>query len=183
VAYTRHCPETTLLYRTVQEHWATFLTDLEVGGGELPAFVLDEFEAYLRCGILGPAAKDRAKVVPAPPEPGGPGGDPAGTNKAGEGEPRDIDITKMPRASHLPWALLLKRVFMTDALTCPKCTGRMTIVAAVTKPEAMRKILDHLGIASEAPRQTAARPPPQSELAGKSDFTEVDYSDPPSNEW
>jgi len=47
----RHCPEATLLYRTIQEHWATFLEDLESGGGELPAFVLDEFEAYLRCGI------------------------------------------------------------------------------------------------------------------------------------
>ena len=52
MAYERHCPETTLLYRTIQEHWATFLTELEEGGGELPAFVLDEFEAYLRCGIL-----------------------------------------------------------------------------------------------------------------------------------
>jgi len=36
--------ETTLLYRTIQDHWATFLADLESGGGELPAFVLDEFE-------------------------------------------------------------------------------------------------------------------------------------------
>ena len=51
-SYERHCPEATLLYRTIQEHWATFLADLEEGGGELPAFVLDEFEAYLRCGIL-----------------------------------------------------------------------------------------------------------------------------------
>ena len=50
-AYERHRPETTLLYKTIQEHWATFLADLEAGGGELPAFVLDEFEAYLRCGI------------------------------------------------------------------------------------------------------------------------------------
>jgi hypothetical protein len=40
-----------LLYRTIQEHWSTFVADLEAGGGELPAFVLDEFEAYLRCGI------------------------------------------------------------------------------------------------------------------------------------
>jgi len=51
-AYKRHCPEATLLYRTIQEHWSTFLADLEEGGSELPAFVLDEFEAYLRCGIL-----------------------------------------------------------------------------------------------------------------------------------
>ncbi|MGB8294628.1 MAG: transposase zinc-binding domain-containing protein, partial [Polyangia bacterium] len=35
----------------MQEHWSTFLADLEAEGGELPAFVLDEFEAYLRCGI------------------------------------------------------------------------------------------------------------------------------------
>jgi hypothetical protein len=41
-----------LLYGTIQEHWSTFLADLEAGGGELPPFVLDEFEAYLRCGIL-----------------------------------------------------------------------------------------------------------------------------------
>ena len=46
VTFERHCPESTLLYRTVQEHWATFLADLEAGGGELPAFVLDEFEAF-----------------------------------------------------------------------------------------------------------------------------------------
>ena len=42
VTYERHCPETTLLFRTIQEHWSTFLADLEAGGGELPAFVLDQ---------------------------------------------------------------------------------------------------------------------------------------------
>jgi hypothetical protein len=71
---------------------------------------------------------------------------------------------------------------MTDALTCPKCAGRMTIVAAVTKPEAIRKILEHLGIASEAPRRTAVRPPPQADLASTSDLAENDHADPPSNE-
>jgi hypothetical protein len=54
--YERHCPETTLLFKTIQEHWSTFLADLEAGGGELPAFVLDEFEAYLRCGIPVPSS-------------------------------------------------------------------------------------------------------------------------------
>jgi len=132
-------------------------------------------------GILGPAAKDRAKVVPTPPAPPAP--DAAGADKAGRGESREIDITRLPRVSRLPWALLLKRVFMTDALTCPKCQGRMKILAAITKPEAIRTILDHLGIASEAPRRTAARPPPQAELSGKSDLAKVDYVDPPGPEW
>jgi hypothetical protein len=137
-------------------------------------------------GILGPAAKDRAKVVPtpaAPPAPDAACADSAGADKTGEGESREIDITKIQRGSRLPWALLLQRVFMTDALTCPKCHGRMKILAAITKPEAICKILDHLGIPSEAPRRTTARPPPQCELSGTADLDEVDYADPPSPEW
>ena len=102
---------------------------------------------------------------------------------AGTGETREIDISKLPRGSRLPWAVLLKRMFLTDALTCPKCHGRMKILAAVTKPGAIRKILDHLGIPSEAPRRTRARPPPQAELSGTDDVADVDYADPPSPEW
>jgi hypothetical protein len=137
-------------------------------------------------GILGPAAKDRDKVVPTPPAlpvPDVAGAEAAGADKAGEGESRDIDVSKLAPVSRLPWALLLKRVFLTDALTCPKCQGRMKILAAVTKPEAIRKILDHFGIPSEAPRRISARPPPQAELVGTSDLAEVDYADPPSPEW
>jgi hypothetical protein len=131
-------------------------------------------------GILGPAAKDRPKVVPTPPALPAP--ELAGSDKTGSGESRDIDTTKMPRINRLPWAVLLKRVFMTDALTCPKCSGRMKILATITKPDAIRKILDHLGIPSEAPRRAAARPPPQAELSGTADFAESDYADPPGPE-
>ena len=107
----------------------------------------------------------------------------AGAGKAGTGESRDIDLSKIPRVSRLPWALLLKRVFMIDALTCPKCNGRMKILAAIVEPDAIRKILDQLGIPSEAPHRTAARPPPQAELSGTSALAEVDYAAPPSPEW
>ena len=107
-------------------------------------------------------------MVPTPPAPSAP--DTGGVGKAGTGESRDLDITGEPRVSRLPWALLLQRVFMTDALTCPKCNGRMKILAAITKPDDIRKILDNLGIPSEAPRRTAARPPPQAELSGTSDL-------------
>lgn len=137
-------------------------------------------------GILGPAAKDRDKVVPTPPAPSAP--DAASTeapsaDRVDTGGSRDIDITKIPRVSRLPWAVLLKRVFMTDALTCPKCQGRMKILAATTKPDAIRKIQDHLGIPSEAPHRTAARPPPQVELSGTAGLAEVDYADPLGPEW
>jgi hypothetical protein len=49
--YERHGPEETLLYQLVEQHWPAFRERAEQSGG-LPRFVLDEFEAYLRCGIL-----------------------------------------------------------------------------------------------------------------------------------
>jgi hypothetical protein len=107
----------------------------------------------------------------------------AGAAKPDSDESREIDITKIQRGGRLPWALLLKRVFMTDALTCPKCRGRMKILAAVTRPDAIRKILDRLGIPSAPPRRATARPPPQAELSGTADLAEFDYADQPSPEW
>jgi hypothetical protein len=47
-------PEETLLFRTLQAHWTTFLRDLEDASEPpaLPGFVVAEVEAFLRCGIL-----------------------------------------------------------------------------------------------------------------------------------
>lgn len=49
--YERRRPEESLLYQLVEQHWPTFRERAEQAGG-LPKFVVDEFEAYLRCGIL-----------------------------------------------------------------------------------------------------------------------------------
>jgi hypothetical protein len=103
--------------------------------------------------------------------------------KRGDDEIRDLDASKVPRFGRLPLAVLLKRVFLTDALTCPKCQGRMKILAVITDAAAIRKILVHLDISSEAPRRTPARPPPQAELAGLSDDIDVDYADPSGPKW
>jgi len=45
------------------------------------------------------------------------------------------------KAHRLPWADLLRRVFLVDALECPKCHGRMRIVAAVMEAPAVERIL------------------------------------------
>jgi hypothetical protein len=51
--YERRRPEETTLYRIVREQLETFLAQVEAQSGSgLPAFVKDEFEAYLECGIL-----------------------------------------------------------------------------------------------------------------------------------
>ena len=44
-----------MLYRVVQKHWETYRERAEADG-PLPGFVVDEFEAFLRCGILAHGA-------------------------------------------------------------------------------------------------------------------------------
>ncbi|MEO8445776.1 MAG: transposase, partial [Gammaproteobacteria bacterium] len=50
--YTRHRPEATLLHELVDQHYPPFLAALEQDGRMLPNFVQQEFEAYLKCGLL-----------------------------------------------------------------------------------------------------------------------------------
>jgi hypothetical protein len=54
---------------------------------------------------------------------------------------------------------MIRRVFAVDVLECPRCGGRMRILAAIQTPEAIRAILDHLGLPSRAPPITPARRP------------------------
>ena len=51
--YARHEPETTLLYRVVREHLGDFLgLASERSRHPLPRYVVNEFNEYMRCGIL-----------------------------------------------------------------------------------------------------------------------------------
>jgi hypothetical protein len=57
------------------------------------------------------------------------------------------------------WASLLRRSFSVDVLDCPKCHGRLRVVAVITERAPIRRILAHLGIATEAPPLARARDP------------------------
>lgn len=59
----------------------------------------------------------------------------------------------------IPWAELLQRVFAVDVLECPRCAGRLELVAFINEPAVARKILDHLGLASQAPPLARAGAP------------------------
>ena len=52
LAYARHRPEETRLYRLVEQHYPAFVASLAEQGKVLPAYVEREFEAYLKCGRL-----------------------------------------------------------------------------------------------------------------------------------
>ena len=57
------------------------------------------------------------------------------------------------------WAQLMQRAFGIDVLACPRCAGRLRLVATVEDPQAVRAILESLGVAAEAPRPAPPRPP------------------------
>ena len=48
----RHRPEETPLYQIVETHYPEFLARLEAEGGSGPHFVQQEFDDYLKCGLL-----------------------------------------------------------------------------------------------------------------------------------
>jgi hypothetical protein len=50
--YARHRPEATMLYQLVEQHYPAFRDLRAEGGRPLPAYVQEEFDAYLKCGRL-----------------------------------------------------------------------------------------------------------------------------------
>ena len=52
------------------------------------------------------------------------------------------------------WANLIRRVYETDPLVCPRCGSEMRVVSFITDPRVVRRIVDHL-----RKRDTPARPP------------------------
>ena len=64
-----------------------------------------------------------------------------------------------PSRSSQSWAMLIKRVYEVDPLSCPECGGQMAVVAFIEPPQAdvVEKILQHCGLwRSSAPRAPPA---------------------------
>ena len=57
------------------------------------------------------------------------------------------------------WATLLRRSFSVDVLECPKCHGRLRVIAVITEREPVRRILAHLGLPTDPPPLARARDP------------------------
>jgi len=95
---------------------------------------------------------------------------PTGTERA---PPKD---GARPRASGIPWAELLLRVFREDVLLCP-CGGRRVVLAFVTEKKVVKEILEHLGLPSTGPPIAPARIPSGGEDASwQEDVPELQQS-------
>lgn len=56
------------------------------------------------------------------------------------------------------WPTLMRRTFDADVLECPKCTGRLRVIAVVDDPATARAILDELAIRGPPPPLRARDP-------------------------
>jgi hypothetical protein len=50
--YERRSPENSKLYKIIAGNWHSFLNERAIEGRDIPTYIIEEFEAYLRCGIL-----------------------------------------------------------------------------------------------------------------------------------
>ena len=86
-----------------------------------------------------------------------------GTNGVVELTPFEFLDRLKPRShdtSRIAWAKLMARVGEEFPLECPACGGDIRLIAFITEPGPIRKILTHLGEPLEPPPIAAARGPP-----------------------
>jgi hypothetical protein len=63
------------------------------------------------------------------------------------------------RAARYRWAELLRRIFKVDPLTCPRCAALMRIVAAITDPAVITRILAHRARGLSLAQRSRSPPP------------------------
>jgi hypothetical protein len=101
-------------------------------------------------GVLAPASRLRSSVVPSAAIDEEKGN----TAHSAKHQPDNSEQqpeTKAPHPRNYCWAELMKRVFGFDVLKCSACGGRMRILCAINPPDAIRKILECLGLPSKPP--------------------------------
>jgi hypothetical protein len=84
-------------------------------------------------GLLARAAPERPEVVPYAPS------------------------TSIDKPKNYCWAELMKRAWDLDVLVCPRCSGRMRVIATIMKRDVLRAILEACGFPADSP----LRAPPE----------------------
>ncbi len=93
-------------------------------------------------GIFAPNSKMRKLVVPKSSK--------RVKGKEDSKTDKSVEEAASELIASLSWAQRLKRVFNIDITLCPLCGGTMRVIADITDPDIIQKILDHI----------EAQPPP-----------------------
>lgn len=107
-------------------------------------------------GVLAPRAAWRSALVPAL----GDGVVAADWDSSTEPD-RDASRAEASRAGAYQWAELMRRTFGLDVRACPRCGGRLRLVALIEQALVVQRILRHLGLPTEVPEPRPARAPPR----------------------
>jgi hypothetical protein len=116
------------------------------------------FHTVRYVGVLASASKLRPRILPEPPKEAGVARPP---KEAGVALDANEEAEPRPRrCRYRPWAELMMRTFAMDVLCCPRCLGRLLLVALMTETKEIRRYLHALGEPTEAPARSPARGPP-----------------------
>jgi hypothetical protein len=105
-------------------------------------------------GVFGARAAWRPDVVPRPAS----GHDAAGDPVDEAGAIPTLDALRRARGQR--WADLMRRTFGFDVLACPRCGGRLRLIALIEEAAVIGRILRHLGLPTDLPMARPARAPP-----------------------
>ncbi len=61
------------------------------------------------------------------------------------------------------WSYFIQKVYETDPLVCPKCSGEMKIISFIDRGAVIKKILQHLGLWEES-HAPPDRGPPEKQI-------------------
>ncbi len=110
-------------------------------------------------GILAPAASARDRIIPKadlPPQA-------RGCRRSADGVQADASNSNSRSRGHgtrrryIPWAELLRRVFLYEVLTCPFCAGKRRVLSMVRDPASIHRILTHIGVDPSPPSRAPPR--------------------------
>ena len=124
-------------------------------------------------GVLAPRAAWRALVVHF-----GRSEDRAATAADEDVEGRSDEADRC-HGNYL-WAELMRRSLGLDVLACPRCGGRLVLIALLDDPAVIRRILEHLGLPTEIPEARPARAPPLLDDAPGPDVPDELFVDDPA---
>lgn len=109
-------------------------------------------------GVLGARSAWRAQVVSVDRS-GASGHGLAACDASDAHTPGGVDVG-VDRARGQQWAALMQRTFGFDVLACPRCGGRLRLVALIEEAAVIGRILRHLRLPVEIPPPRPARAPP-----------------------
>ena len=150
----------------LQRPWADGTTHLVFTPTELlerlvPLVPRPRINLVLYHGVLAPNAPWRRAVVAQPVGEStavpGDASPPVTTGRAVNGH---VTKGQRMRPRYRSWAELMRRAFETDVLACPRCGGRMVVLATIDDPAVIHRILTHLGLSTEPGEPAPGRAPP-----------------------